>query len=240
MMRGSRFMPIGFRAQPSASPATLQSVDTQLDALGLSVKRIESQNLEVLTRSLNLVEQFIAHPDSLKTLRIRYSRTLGYYFYQDGLVLSFDGVLRPILVNFRSLIIGRLETLRLDEGIQALKESLKEADDEQLTQKLEGLKASSQSLGEKLIENSKEQEYLLQREREKLTLFEGRFRLFRSLLEKEAAATLIGMLFLIIALLIWTADMFTTAEAPAVLKDCLFLVFGYFFGQATTQSTHME
>lgn len=237
-MKGSKYMPINFIRRPSAAQRVLQFVRRQLNLQGLSVESIESQTLEALKESLQRVEKFLDSPESFEGLRLKYAPSLGYYLYRERLVISFDGVLRPLLKNRRNLIIGRLEASYLDEGIQCLTESIKETNDERLTQKIEGLKVNSQSLEERLIEGSKEQERLqLQVERERASLFESRFKLFLALLDREAAATLIGIFFLVITLPIWIAEMFTSATAPSVLKNGSFLILGYFFGQATTQSS---
>ena len=233
------------KVRTSVSHTILQFVHAQLDLMGLSVESIERQNLDALEKSLSRVDECINHPESFRSLCIKQSRHRGYYFSYSGLDISFDAVVRPILLNRKKLITGRLETLKLDDGIQSLSNSIKEIDNEGsqlgLTDKIKGLRISSQTLGEQLIEVSKEQEQLcIQMERERLNIFEGKFKMFLSLLEKEAAATIIGVFFLIIASLIWLAEMFTSVAAPSVLKDCLFLVFGYFFGQASTQSSHAE
>lgn len=232
------------KGQFPAQQPSIQFIHTQLDKLGLSVESIEQQNLALLEESLNRVNDFISYPESLRILRIKRGRYRGYYFSHAGLDISFDTVVRPILQNRKTLIMGRLETLKLDDGIQSLSESIQEFDDEQhqlrLTKNIQRLKTNSQSLRDHLAKASKEQEKLqIQLERERFKLFEGKFKIFLSLLEKEAAATLIGGLFIIIASLFLMIAMFTSKEAQTVMKDCLFLVFGYFFGQATTRS-HAE
>ena len=223
----------------------LKFIHNRLDSLELSVESIEGQTLTSLETSLNKIDGYLNHPPSLRSLRVRQNGPRGYCFSYAGLNLSFDAIVRPILLNRRSLIVGRLEALKLGDGIQSLSESLKGVDDEvsqlRLTNKLQGLRESSQTLEERLIEASKEQEQLrIQIERERLTLFEGKFRILLSLLQKEAAATLIGGLFVIIAPIVWMIIVAIGGEAPSTLKECLFLVFGYFFGHVTNQSPPAE
>lgn len=229
-----RLMPLAFRARPSAMPKVLQCLQTQLASLDLSVESIEKQDSGSLQQSLERIEKLIHHPDSLALLPVRYSQQLGYYVAQDGVEVSFDAVIQPILQNLKTLITGRLEALSLGDSIQALSDSIGDAEDAGLADKLRGLKERSQSLEGQLIESSKEQEHLrIQIERERLALFEGRFRLFLLLLEKDLAASLIGFLFIVIAPLVIVAH---GGDVP-VLKHCLFLVFGYFFGQAANHSS---
>ncbi|NER81180.1 MAG: hypothetical protein F6K42_16755 [Leptolyngbya sp. SIO1D8] len=231
----TKFMPIKFKARPSATQKVLQRIRAQLRHVGLSVESIEKQDTESLENSLKRVEELLNYPDSLTLLRIQYSRYLGYYFSQDGVLISFDTVIRPILQNRKTLITGRLEALSLGNGIQSLRESIGDVDNISLADQLRGLKEHSQSLEGQLIESSKEQDHLsIQMERERLALFEGRFKLFLLLLEKDLAASLIGTLFIIIAPVMM---MIHGGDIP-VLKQCLFLVFGYFFGQATHHSSH--
>ena len=223
----------------------LRSVHSQLDSLELSVESIEGQTLKTLEASLNKVDAYLKHPPSLKLLRVRHTRLRGYCFSYAGLTLSFDAIIRPILLNRRSLIMGRLEALKLDDGITSLSESLKEGNDEvsqlRLTNKLRGMRASSHTLEGQLIQASKEKEQLrLQIEKERLNLLEGKFKILLSLLQKDAAATLVGLFFLVIAAFVWLVAMFIPADAPPVLREGLFLVFGYFFGQAATQSSSTE
>lgn len=223
----------------------LRFIHLRLDSLDLGVASLERQRLEALKASLKRIDAYLKHPPALRSLRVRQSESQGYCFSYAGLTLSFDAVVRPILLNRRSLIVGRLEALKLDDGIQSLSESLQGGNDEvsqlRLTNKLQGLRASSQTLEEHFIESSKEQEQLrIQMEWERLNLFEGKFKIFLSLLEKDAAATLVGIFFILIAALVWLVAMFTPADAPTVLREGLFLVFGYFFGQAATQSSPLE
>lgn len=223
----------------------LKLIHDQLELNGLGVESIEKQLSENLKESLNLVNRYIDYPLSLEMFDIKHSRSKGFYFSHSGLTLSFEAVILPILLNRRSLIMGRLESLKLDDSIQSLSESIKGIGDKrhllQLTDKIQGLRINSQALRQRLVESSKEQEKIhIQMERERLAIFEGKFKMFLALLEKEAAATLIGVVFIAITSLILVAVTFTSPDQGAlpILKDCLFLVFGYFFGQATTHSSH--
>ncbi|MEL6381391.1 MAG: hypothetical protein AAFQ89_02745 [Cyanobacteria bacterium J06626_18] len=223
----------------------LRFIHLRLDSLELGVASIERQALEALKASLKRIDAYLKHPPSLRSLRVRQSESQGYCFSYAGLTLSFDAVVRPILLNRRSLIVGRLEALKLDDGIQSLSESLQGGNDEvsqlRLTNKLQGLRASSQTLEEQLIESSKEQEQLrIQVEKEKLKLLEGRFKIALSLLQKDAAATLIGVVFITMASLTLLVAMVMKTPVPFELQDLLLLVFGYFFGHATHPSSPAE
>ncbi|MGJ3246316.1 MAG: hypothetical protein ACFE0I_09605 [Elainellaceae cyanobacterium] len=224
---------------------TAQTIHEHLNSLGLSVETIEHQTLNELGKSLQVVNGLIDHPESLKLIGIKRSHKLGYYFPYSRLKISFEAFIQPILLDRKRLIANRLESLKLNAGIEGLDESIKQISDRDFQQRLsdtiQSLKVASQSLDNQLISVEKEQEPLKRQwELERLAIWETKSKILRSFLERESAATLIGIIILTAAAIAWIIHPLFGTSPIDEFKDYLFLVMGYFFGQSSARSSNLK
>jgi uncharacterized membrane protein len=73
-------------------------------------------------------------------------------------------------------------------------------------------------------------------QRLKIEIRERRSAIYRSFLERESVASVVGAMLLLALATTLIVAMFTHAATSEVITNAFLLILGYFFGQATTRS----
>jgi hypothetical protein len=215
----------------------------QLAALGLGIEQIESQSVDELEASLERVNDAISHPEAFGSFGVQF--TVG----ASGRVVSVIagsstdatitvGVL-PLLLRRKKLILERISALRPEEQLASVREAVADRiDDGELKQQVLGLLderlAAERELTQKLRQEADAVRFTdVERMRFEMEARERRSEIYKSMLERETVAGVIGpvLLFLLAAAL--TIAMFTHTPISSSVSDSFLLILGYFFGQTT-------
>jgi uncharacterized membrane protein len=68
---------------------------------------------------------------------------------------------------------------------------------------------------------------------------EHKWEIYRSFIEREPMATIIGALILLALVAALIIGMFTHTAVPSVITNAFLLILGYFFGQHSTQARNL-
>jgi hypothetical protein len=220
--------------------------EVQLSSIGLSTTQIENQSLEELERSLERVDQAIKHPESFGTVKLKATGELKSFAITSGSDFNFEVGVLPTLLERKELILERLKLLRQDRKIETLRDLVKKVTDSDLQEKLESeldeLEAQSRELREqsKQTEEARTQEQLrteTELARVRQDLFERRSKVWRSFLERESVATVVGSLLLVVITVAQIVAMFTGVQTTEIINNGFLLILGYFFGQAVSKAS---
>jgi hypothetical protein len=220
--------------------------DSQLRSLGLTAGAIEGKDLDGLEASLNTINDAIANADSFSVIRIKPTADGSWVVAKSDSSANLELSILPILLERKAMILDRIKVLRSEEQLNNLRADVADkVDDEQ---------AREQVLD--IIDHRSEQERLaeekLRREREKtkqdsvdawerqqrlqIEFSDHRWAVFRSFIERESIAGIIGAILLLAFAAVLVIGMFTHTAAPEVVTSAFLLVLGYFFGQSATKS----
>jgi hypothetical protein len=101
-----------------------------LDELGLSVARIEKQDLSELELSLSTVRSAIQRPEAFGSINLKYTATLGIVVAQGNTESNISVSIMPVLLEREQLILRRIRALEevhrlhdLDNVIDLVKDS---------------------------------------------------------------------------------------------------------------------
>lgn len=218
--------------------------EPQLRKLGLSVDDINHQDLAELQKSLETVNEAIAHPESFATLKL--SVTASALFITKSDAYLEVGVL-PVLLERKRLILRRIAELRGEQKIDNLRDLVGQVADEDLKAVLEKEVAeleSTKQYQEQAAEVEKQRDSVLegieaQRQTMMLELekFERKSQVWRAFLERESVATIVGGVLLLLLAAVLTVAMFTNVAASAVISNSFLLILGYFFGQTVARGS---
>jgi hypothetical protein len=216
----------------------------QLAALGLGVGQIETQGIDELQASLERVNDAIGHPEAFGSYGVAFTAKAGTVSAvlagsnTDATVTV--GVL-PLLLQRKKLILERIATLRPEEQLASVREAVAEnIDDGALKQQVLGL------IDERLVVERERTEQLKQEadavllasaegKRFEIEMKERKFEIYKSMLERETVAGVVGPILLLLLAATLIVAMFTHTAISNPVSDSFLLILGYFFGQATTR-----
>jgi hypothetical protein len=151
-----------------------------------------------------------------------------------------------LLLERKKLILERIDILKRDEKIEGLRDLINRVSDEAIRTKLEGELSSLETESRKLREQAKEVEQTQAQERLKAEadlarlqqeLFEKRSKVWRSFLERESVATVVGSLLLVILTVSQLVAMFLKVPSTDIVNSGFLLILGYFFGQTISRAS---
>ena len=231
------------KVENPAAQRTLEAArayfEPQLESIGLSEKQIASQTLDELEVSLSNVNDAIQHPESFGSLQLSFKAKQGS---TSILVAAPEGQMSigalPVLLERKSMILRRISVLRPQEQLSDLKKVVVDTVEdpkarESLLESIESSKqeavvqAQSLQLQAELTDQARERSMRLAVE-----LKERRSAIYRSWLERESVASIIGALLLLSLGTALIISMFTHTIAPEIVTSSFLLILGYFFGQA--------
>jgi hypothetical protein len=225
------------RALDSNRPA----VEGVLAAHSLSIKQIESQDLDELNKSLAALDVLIDDPKSLGTYPA---------FPAEGeTTLAVGGAKRitfnplPILLERRATILQRIARLEQQQNLDSIVSAATDEDipREPAAETVQRLALASKERQKELSgEIAKtEQQYqqslqeLLLVEEHKMTIRERVAVVRQSYVRRDVVAGAAGLLLLLIFGVTVVVAMFTHTTVVPIISDSFLLILGYFFGQAT-------
>lgn len=210
--------------------------EPQLRIMNLSHAQIDVQNLNQLKDSLDRVNLAIANPNQFGALGIKISAGVGAVIARTSAEGTITVGVLPILVERKRLILDRIRTLVPQEQLEDFLETIEEkVKDPEVRQELTSL-VSGYVTEQRLI--AQEAETVASSELDlalhDIEIRERKWRLRKSLLEKEPVAVLVGGLLISVLTVSMVAGMFLHTQAPEILTNAFLLILGFFFGQTSS------
>lgn len=218
--------------------------DPQLAALGLGANQIEAQGLEELESSLERVNDAIKHPESFTTFQAKVDARVGLVLVTSGSEGHVTVGVLPLLLQRKKLILERIKTLRPQEQLVSIRQDVADnlVDGDLKEQVLHLI--DSRLAGElKLTQRLKRESETVDRQaaaraaqmRLDVELKAQRSEIYKSLLERETVAGVVGPVLLFLFAVALIAAMFLRTPISSAVSDGFLLVLGYFFGQTTSR-----
>ncbi|MFI0895221.1 hypothetical protein [Streptomyces sp. NPDC020983] len=213
--------------------------EPQLRLMNLGHTQIEAQNLNQLKESLDRINLAIANPGQFGALGIKFSAGVGAVVARASAGGTITVGVLPILVERKRLVLDRIRTLvpqeQLEDFLATIEEKVKDPEVRQeLTSLLSGY-VSEQRLIAQEAEHVAGSE--LDLALHDIEIRERKWRLRKSLLEKEPVAVLVGGLLISVLTIAMVVGMFLHTPAPEILTNAFLLILGFFFGQTTSGGT---
>jgi len=218
--------------------------EPRLTALGLGMEQLQTQSAEELAQSLDRINDAITNPDSFGVVRGRITPRVGLVVALPSEAQFEIGIL-PLLLERKKFIVERLAQVRKKQKIDNLRSLIDSVPDTGLQAKLRAEIADLESSSRKLQEQAEEIEAArrnlkastdIEIARLKAEVFERRSKVWRSFLERESVATLVGALLLLVIGAAVLVSMFLGTKTPDLISNTFLLVLGYFFGQSTSKA----
>ncbi len=215
-----------------------QSFQDRLEFLGFGVDAIQHQTVDQLRVSLEQINRYIEHPESQRVLEVKQDSQFGLYVTSSvGVAISFNSIFLPLLLNRKKLILEQLEAAQVDERVNVLYHAVEQISDSSsrshLLSEIDELQAVCRVWREELNQLARDQEQLReQREKYRLSWLEERSKIWRSMLDRESAATVIGVILLVVIALGQVALLIFKIQPSETLNNSFLLILGYFFGHS--------
>lgn len=219
---------------------------------GLSEADIEGMDRSRLQDALDRIDDALQNPEQFGVLPLKIDGE-GFKLVPaaptEEARFTLDAV--PTLLSRKQFVLERLSAVTDSAKLSSLRELIEQVSDEQVRADLEGqldaledevddkkrLRNAAASVAtareQQSHEDAEEVATVLEGERLKLELLERRSAVWRSFLERESAATIIGAVLLVILAISLIAAMFVGTPVPEIVSSAFLLVLGYFFGQTT-------
>ncbi|GAA5021814.1 hypothetical protein [Streptomyces siamensis] len=216
----------------------------QLDSLGLGRRELREQSIEELEASLERVNDAMAHPESFGVFHAKVSAEAGLIITQSGSEGHVTLGIMPLLLQRKRLLLERIKELRPQEQLASVRrdvlENVVDSDlKEQVLTLIDDRLAAEKELSAQLDKESKALERTAEvraaQMRLDVELKERRSEIYKSLLERETVAGLIGPILLLLLAVSLIIAMFTQTQITTTVSNSFLLVLGYFFGQTTNR-----
>jgi hypothetical protein len=216
----------------------------QLDNLGWGRGELRAQNLEELESSLERVNDAMTHPESFGVFHAKLTAEAGLIVAKAGPEAHITLGIMPLLLQRKRLILERIKELRPQEQLASVRKDVQEnvADGElkeQVLRLIDDRLAAEKETSAQLDEESKALERTAElraaQMRLEVELKERRSKIYKSLLERETVAGLIGPVLLLLLALSLVVAMFTHTRITDTVANSFLLILGYFFGQSTSR-----
>ena len=216
--------------------------EPQLKLIGLARDQIEAQSLEELEISLQKVNDAIANSDSFGKLKITVNSRGSAIIAQSQTEGTIEIGILPLLLERKSQVLDRIKTLQPEQQWSDLREDVAATvnDTEErerlidlIDRRFEEQRAEREKIDqeqtrlESLRAEAKEREMQLQ-----IQIRERRAAIYRSFLERESVASVVGAILLVALGLTLVVGMFVHVAATDVISNAFLLILGYFFGTA--------
>jgi hypothetical protein len=227
----------------TAATVVTRFYEPHLKVLKLSKEQIDQQDLDELENSLDVVNDAIANHDSYPKLRLKYVSEAGLVIVKDDSEATLTATILPSLLTAKGQILERIRVLTPREKISNLSELVEKVSDDEvrkaLQQEIQDLKAQAQSLNaqEEQTKAAAAEEQSRQQAAFEIEIrrFKERSRVYRSFLERESVATIVGALLLLILGATHIIAMFTGTATSDILNNSFLIILGYFFGQTVSK-----
>lgn len=216
--------------------------EKMLRSLELLPEQIETQSFEELDKSLERVDDTITNSQQFGTLKIKMT-TNGPIIAQQNSDYNYEMSILPLLLESKKIILGRKKLLTNNQKIESLQRIVETtADPDQLKEEIKN-KLNSDEIKqidkeiketERLQLSAQANELLLMKKTD-VENFKLKNEIFKSYLEKESVATIIGALLLIIITLSELICVFWNIKPSDIVNNAFLLILGYFFGQTISK-----
>jgi uncharacterized membrane protein len=220
--------------------------EPQLRMLGLSVDSIEGQGISELETSLDKVNDALNHVDSFDKLRFNMTASGHAILVQSGSQWTFERTILPFLLESKARIIDRIKMLRPEQQLSELRSDVENRIDdptvreeliEVINRRFEEERSTQENLDKEQAQVRGAQVEALEREqRLRIEIRERKWAIYRSFLERESMASVIGALLLTCLGAALIIAMFTHTVTPEIVSSAFLLILGYFFGQTSARS----
>ena len=222
--------------------AIRQIFEAQLSKLSLSAEQIESQDLDQLKVSLEKINDAIRNPDSFGTFGIKMGGETGSIITMSTSEHHFKVGILPLLLERKGEIIDRIRVLQPEQELSDLREdiasSVEDPQDrdrliETIDRRFEQQRQARENLAREQAEVEAQRAEVREREqRLKIEIRERRSAIYRSFLERESVASVVGAVLLLALGATLIVGMFTRVAISQLIANAFLLILGYFFGQA--------
>lgn len=222
----------------------LEQFETQLEPLGLTKIQIDQQTLPELEASLERVNDAMKNPESFGVLRLQMTTDAGFLIVKGTTEAHFEIGIMPLLLERKKLIIERIRELKAKQHVDGLRDIAEEIPEGEVRTKIElrinELKTQSEALVRQAqeVDQARLQEEKLSQEqiaRLEMEMKERKARIWKTYLERESVATIVGSFLLIIITVCLLIAMFTKVQSTDILNNAFLLILGYFFGQTVSK-----
>lgn len=219
--------------------------EPQLSGLGLSIDSIERQNISELDTLLVKVNDAIEHADSFDNLRLKVSASGGVIISASGSDWTLERRMLPFLLERKALIIDRIKMLRPEQQLNELRSDVEDKVHDPIVReellniinhRFEEERKAQESLDREQAQVQVARVEVLEREKRlQIEIRERRWAIYRSFLERESMASVIGALLLVALAAVLIIGMFTHTTTPEIITSAFLLILGYFFGQTVAR-----
>lgn len=235
MAAASRFA-IGGRSFGDYMDQIRHLYEPQLTALSLGESQIEQQSLSELKESLDRIGEAISHPEQFGTFGLTFTAEVSVIISRTPSEGTVTVGALPLLLQRKKMILDRIRILSPDEQLGDVREVVEDKVDdpavkEQLISMLSSYAAEQTALAEEAQRSGRS---ALDSAMLEIELKERKWRMRRSMVEREPVAILIGAVILVALAIALITAMFTKTTAPEILANAFLLILGYFFGQSTS------
>jgi hypothetical protein len=215
--------------------------EPQLRLIGLDESTISGENIEQLEASLRKVDDAIANADSFGKRKVA-AATGGVKWHV--LTLGSEDVaeigILPLLLQRKGQILDRISALRPEQQLREFRDDIATtvSDPQARTQlidiidrRFEEQRSIRESLDREQAElESKRAEARIREMRLQIQIRERRAAIYRSFLERESVASVVGAILLVVLGVTLIIGMFVHVTASDVISNAFLLILGYFFG----------
>lgn len=221
--------------------------EPQLASLGLAEESIQKQDLSELHTTLAKVDELIEHADSFDKVRLKVTASGGVIVATASPKSEaiIERSILPLLLQRKALIIERIKTLRPEQQLNELRNDVADKVDDPIAreelleiidQRFEKEREAQEALDRKQEQVQIARFEILEREKRlQIEIRERKWAIYRSFLERESVASLIGALLLVALATVLIIGMFTHTTTPEIITSAFLLILGYFFGQTTAR-----
>ncbi|MFI6661478.1 hypothetical protein ACIBL8_38855 [Streptomyces sp. NPDC050523] len=244
MGRGDRVLAATASFQEQTERLAEAMFGPQLDSLGLGRSELGAQSLEELKSSLERVNDAMAHPESFGVFHAKLTAEAGLITAKAGPEAHITLGIMPLLLQRKRLILERIKELRPQEQLASVRRDVQEHVvhgelKDQVLNLIDDRLAAEKETSAQLDEESKALERTAElraaQMRLDVELKERRSEIYKSLLERETVAGLIGPVLLLLLALSLVVAMFTHTQITGTVANSFLLILGYFFGQTTSR-----
>lgn len=213
--------------------------EPQLAAMGLGRNEIESQSVTQLRDSLNRINEAISHPSQFGQVGLKFTANAGMVLVaRAGAEAVVTVGALPILLERKRMILDRIRLLAPEEQLGDVRAIVVESVEDpsardRLFAMLSGVVTEQKQLAAEVESVEKAELDAALRD---IEVRERKWKLRRSLLEREPVAIVIGAILLTILTIALVFAMFTQVNIPEILSSAFLLILGFFFGQSTSSS----
>jgi hypothetical protein len=217
-----------------------------LRRIGLAEDQIQTQDLVELNVSLQRVNDAILNPDSFGKFKVEISSGANVVITRTAADAHIELGILPLLLERKGQILARIRLLRPEQQLNEIREDIEAGVEdpqarehliEVIDRRLEEQRKANEKLDqEQALVEAARVEAEARQQRLKIEIRERRSAIYRSFLERESVASVVGAVLLLALAATLIIAMFSHVTVSDIIANAFLLILGYFFGQATAQS----